>query len=363
MPVDYAGCLVAMENAFMLAEEALLANERQNVQSQATNADLGIVFASRTQAFREALMGCILVRISDRSIDITKPYVAQGENAFSGRTLDEQVVNPVLQQRRIPSSRGPYLSVFRRSIELNLATRDGVRDKNDYDALLRLLGHVAGEVDNERLISLLGEVAYRFLILREEGNIPLNRIQRMSLDQVTRLVRLLLETPSGGRLPMFIVVATLEAVKATLNLDWQIEWEDINVADAASGLSGDVVVSRNGQTLIAAEVTEREVDRNRVVATFNNKIGPNPMDDYLFFVRSEVDNPETLQQIRQYFAQGHEINFVVVDEWVQSLLATVGVHGRAHFITGLITLLEREGVPVALRVAWNNLVDRVIGEA
>ena len=402
MPIDYVLCRDLTENAFNQAEAELLSGERPESLFQTIDDALDVIFLSRTQAYREAFTGCILARFNDKSIDITKPYVSQGEEAFNGRTLDEQVVNPILQQRRIPASRGPYLSVFRRSVEFNLATREGVRDKRGYDAFLRLLAYTAAESDDETLLQLLQETAYRFVRIREDRDIPLNRIQRMSLSQTTSLVRHLLATPSGGRLPMLIVVAALQVVKGTIqrmslsqttslvrhllatpsggrlpmlivvaalqvvkgtfNLDWDIAWEGINVADAASGLSGDIVVSRNGQTIIAAEVTEREVDRNRVVATFNNKIGPNPMDDYLFFVRSEAQNSEALQQVRQYFAQGHEINFVVVEDWVGALLATAGREGRSRFTTELLVLLGDPDVPTTLRVAWNDLTDRVISE-
>jgi len=61
-----------------------------------------ILFESKTQAFREALIGCALARLHDDEIDITKPYMNQGDDAFNGRTLDERVVNPFLQENEIP---------------------------------------------------------------------------------------------------------------------------------------------------------------------------------------------------------------------------------------------------------------------
>ncbi len=358
MPVDYGVCSEALEAAFTYAEGAFLEDRHENTQGATVNEDLDTVFASGTQAFREVLVGCVLALISDQSIDITKPYASQGDDAFNGRSLDQQVVNPALKQRRIPSSGGPYLNVFRRSVEFVPATRSGVLHKGAYDAFLRILDYVASEC--EGLTSLLEEVAYRFVLLREKSNVPLNRIQRMSLEQISHLVTLLLETPSGGRLPMFIVIATLQAIKATFDLDWEIDWRDINVADSASGLGGDIEVTRDGQQLLVAEVTERRVDQTRIVTTFNNKIGPNALDDYFFFVGAEVNDAETLGRVRQYFAQGHEINFLVVAEWVQALLATIGTQGRRHFINNLIVLLQGDTVPAALRAAWNSSVDEVI---
>ena len=114
---------------------------------------------------------------------------------------------------------------------------------------------------------------------------------------------------------MYIVVAALQATNEHLELDWEIEWEGINVADAASGLGGDIVVASGDKTILVAEVTERRVEHNRIVATFNSKIGPNQIEDYLFFTRSKDQPIETIEQMRRYFAQGHELSFVVIEDW------------------------------------------------
>ena len=57
---------------------------------------LDIVFESKTQSYREVLLGCALVHIINPTVNIRLPYVKQGPTAFNGRTLDEQVINPFL---------------------------------------------------------------------------------------------------------------------------------------------------------------------------------------------------------------------------------------------------------------------------
>src|SRR5271157_1327940 len=100
------------------------------------------MFQSTTQAYREVLLGCSIARIQDRRINVRLPYINLGEGAFNGRTLDERVVNPFLQANRIPSSRGPYLGVFRRSVRFDQSTRTGVRDKDGYDSFLALIAYL-----------------------------------------------------------------------------------------------------------------------------------------------------------------------------------------------------------------------------
>ena len=360
MPIDYASARVELETAFETAESSLLTDQSVGAPTQHVADAIDIVFSSNTQAFREVLLGCLLARIQDKAINIRRPYVSQGDDAYNGRTLDERVVNPILQKKRIPSSRGPFLSVFRRSVEFSLSTRDGVRDKSAYDAFLATIEFIENTEKDAALREALNFVAFRFIELREAAIVPLTRIQRMSLEQISDLTSRLLAVPSGGRLPVYGVVATFHAIDRHFNLGWDIRWQGINVADSASGVGGDIVITSDNSVLLAAEVTERLIDRNRVVETFNSKIGPHGIEDYLFFVHSDTQPPEAVQQVRQYFAQGHEINFVAIASWVVSVLATIGSRGRSHFIDKFLELLELPDTPVAVKVAWNENIDRIV---
>ena len=360
MPIDYKLAETRLRTAFENAQTALLAGTDIWVPPPHVVCLIETVYSSNTQAYREALLGCLVARIQDETINIRKPYVSQGEDAFSGRTLDERVINPFLQEKRIPSSKGPFLSVFRRSVEFNESTRDGVRDKVGYDAFLNILDYIDDASEAQTLDQLLDYLAYRFITLREDAIIPLTRIQRMSLDQVGQLVSNLLQAPSGGRSPVYLIVATFQAIHKSFGLDWEIEWQGINVADSASGVGDDITISLNGVVLLAAEVTERTVDRNRVLATFNTKIGPYGIQDYLFFINSESQPPEVDELVKQYFAQGHEINFVVMKEWVVAVLAAVGGQGRAHFLDQLLDLFDSQETPAALKTTWNEAIDKIV---
>ena len=359
MPVDYKSALTLLESAFAQAEAETLGGVKSSI-SERFNSAVDVIFDSRTQAFREVLLGCILARIQDREIDIRQPYVNRGPNAFNGRTLDERTVNPFLQDKRIPSSKGPYLSVFRRSVEFNEATREGIRDKSAYDSFLDIIEQLASTNDESQLNRMLSHLLHKFIQLREEATVPLSRIQRMSLEQFDDLVARLLETPSGGRFPMLLVIAAFESLKEHFQLDWEISWQGINVSDTASGAEGDLSIKRDGEVIFAAEITERPVDRNRVVSTFNAKIAPSGIEDYLFFVRPDGATTEALRQARHYFAQGHELVFLTIKDWVLMILATMGHEGRALYTRMLLSLLDSQDMPAALKVIWNQQVEAVV---
>jgi hypothetical protein len=354
MPIDYDTARTLLDETFAQLEAGLL----QGVEVPAPEGSregFDAVFTSKTQAYREALLGCALARIQDREVEIRVPYMGQGTRPFNGRTLDERVVNPFLFSKHVPCSRGPYLSVFRRSVDFRAATRDGLRDKPGYDAMLKLLEYLesAGEA---QALAFLRYLLFRFLNLREAAVVPLARLQRISLEQYDPFITALLQVPSGGRIPVYLVVATFYAIKEYFSVDWEIEYQGINVADAAAGVGGDITIRSKGVVVLAAEVSERPLHLSRVVATFNTKISPNAIEEYLFFVHLPGVDPTAIVQARQYFAQGHDVNFLEIKQWILMCLATMGRKGRDIFNRRLAALVDSAEVPRSIKVAWNDQI-------
>jgi len=314
-----------------------------------------LLFESKTQAYREVLLGCILARLVNRKVDVRLPYVQQGELAYSGRTLDEKVINPFLRKMKIPSSKGPFLSVFRRSVTFTEETRGGLRDQAAFDAMLKVLEYVR-RATQKKLHGILHYHLYRFLMLRETSQIETIRPRRLSLPQFEDIISSLIATPSGGRFPVFFVAATFSAIRERFGLDWDVRVQGINVADTAAGAGGDVTIMEDGHTILAVEVTERRVEKSRVVATFDTKIAPSGIEDYLFIVKGNDDNAEAMDQAKRYFSQGYEVNFVEIKSWICAILAVIGVKGRAAFVNELMASLSAENVPVTLKQTWNDVI-------
>lgn len=318
------------------------------------------LFKSSTQSYREVLLGCGLARLLDRSINIRHPYMNQGDDAFNGRTLDERVVNPFLHDRRIPSSRGPYLAVFRRSVELTPETAGGLRERGGYEAMMRYMDALEAASEQDAR-GLMLHLLYRFLVMREAATIPLSKISRLSLEQYGGLLDGLLHVPSGGLIPVLLVVAMLRTIKECYSLKWEVDFQGINVADKASGAGGDVTVREGKTVLLAIEVTERPIDKARVVSTFNTKIVEAGIQDYLFVYANAHPGNDAREVARTYFSQGHEINFLQVQEWVVNNLGTLGAKCRGIFTQEILKLFNTPEVPARVKVAWNDIVKNVVG--
>ncbi|MFQ5915330.1 MAG: restriction endonuclease, SacI family [Nitrospinota bacterium] len=353
-PVDYGTAQRILGEEFGSAEIDFQHDSPITIPPRIINATKRL-FESPTQSFREALVGCALVRIMDQTINIRLPYMNQGENAFNGRTLDERVVNPFLQDHSVPCSKGPYLNVLRRGFRFVPDPPHKVRHTDAYAAFLEFI-HELENVGPESARRYLRFLLYEFVALRDASQVTLYQIRRLSLEQYEILIGRLLQTPSGGLLPVLLAVAMFETIRQCFALDWEIDWQGINVSDRAAGVGGDITIKQNGEVILAVEITERTIDRDRVVSTFNAKISPQGIDDYLFFFSTAVPTEDARAAGRQYFAQGHDISFLPVKNWLVNSLGTIGPRCRGVFTNVFLSLLENRDVPSTLKVAWNDEV-------
>lgn len=356
--LDYEKAAKILAELFAEAETAFQTKSPPTVGTEIQeSADR--LFASSTQAYREVLLGCGLARMLKHSINIRHPYMKHGADAFNGRTLDENVVNPFLQEKTIPCSKAPYLSCFRRGVKFVPETIVGLKDKEGYKAFLVYIAALE-RANKTKVKSLLTYLLYRFVLLRDEASIPLSRISRLSLNQYKILIGKLLQVQSGGLIPVLLCVAMLRAIKNSYGLEWEIEWQGINVADKASGAGGDISVTQKGAIILAIEVTERPIEKSRVISTFNTKIVKSAIEDYLF-VSTTRPADDAWQVAHTYFTQGHEINFLHVAGWIVNNLATIGAKGRLLFTQEILSLFDTRDVAATIKLAWNDLVKELVG--
>jgi len=348
-------------DARLLLDERLRSVQEQLITGYSFHIDtnvsdaFNVLFSSKTQAFREVLLGCIIERLFSPTTDLRLPYAGHGEASFNGRTLDERIINPFLRHHKIPCSKGPFLSVFRRSVKFDASTREGIRDKTGYDAFLYLISMLE-QSDHASVTNLLDYTLYQFLQLRESSHIAVANINRISLAQWKWLIERLLKIHSGGRIPVFLSQSLLLAIKETFDLNWNIECQDINVSDKSSGAIGDITVKEESRIILAIEITERRVDAERIVSTFDTKIAPQNVQDYIFLAGTSEIEKEAYEQVQRYFSLGHEITFFEIGNWIATALSLIGSSGRSIFLWNLTEMIDAVDVPKAIKVNWNQLV-------
>jgi hypothetical protein len=358
-PVDIDTARALLSEAFDLAESDHREGAPVNIESSIVEATERL-FLSETQAYRDALPSCVIARIIDPKIDIRLPATAYGENAFSGRSLAEKAVTPFLRDRSVPTSAAPFLSAIRGGAKFMKGGEPRIqRDKVGFAALTEIVEylrlHDAGAAKN-----YLRYLLRRFIVLRESHNITLKRISKPNLEQLSRLIEGMLTVKSGGRVPALLATAMFQTISECHSLEWEVEFQGINVADKASGAVGDITIRKDGALVLGVEVTERPIDQARVTSTFNQKVSPSGLADYLFITTAKPEN-EALAAARRYTSVGHEMNFVPLAAWLIHNLATIGPKCRSLYQTKMIDLLGAQGVPAEIRVAWNDKMDEAIG--
>lgn len=318
------------------------------------------LFSSETQAYRDALPSCVIARILDPEIDIRLPATAYGEKAFSGRSLAEEVVTPFLRDRAVPTSSWPFLSALRGGARFMKGGEPRIqRDKAGFAALVEIVDYLH-RAEPETARGYLRYLLRRFIELRESHNITLKRISKPNLEQLAHLIEGLLTVKSGGRIPALLATAMFQTISECHGLGWEVEFQGINVADKASGAVGDISIRKGGALILGVEVTERPIDQARVSLTFDEKVSPSGLADYLFITTVRPENG-ALVAARQYTSVGHEMNFVPLKGWLVHNLATIGPTCRTLFQSKMIDLLNSPGVPAEIRVGWNGKMDEAIG--
>jgi len=318
------------------------------------------LFASETQAYREALVGCAVARILNQDVDIRLPATEDGDAAFSGRSLADNAVTPFLRERAVPISASPYLSSLRGGAKFKKGGEPRIqRDQEGFDSLVSVVDYLR-KLDATRARSYLRYLLRCFVELREAGHITLKRIAKPNLEQLRRLIEALLTVKSGGRIPTLLATAMFQTIGECHALGWEIEFQGINVADKASGAVGDITIRKGGAIILGIEVTERAIDQARVTLTFNEKVSPSGLADYLFITTAKPED-DAVAAARNYTNVGHEMNFVPLTPWLIHNLATIGPACRALFQGKLIDLVGDAGVPAEIKVAWNNKMDEAIG--
>lgn len=75
--IDYEKAQELLLEEFSEVESETLSGSRPQVSNKLSEA-FDTLFQSKTQAYREVLLGCLIAGILNKSIDITLPYTKQG---------------------------------------------------------------------------------------------------------------------------------------------------------------------------------------------------------------------------------------------------------------------------------------------
>lgn len=255
----------------------------------------------QNRAVVRLILACALAKVHRPGVDIRKPYTEiSGDDAFSGRTYDEQHLSPFLFAHDLPCNPTtafltPALRNRNQALtpDLNLVGRPPVV----YQAALRLLTDVAEERASAE--ALLTETLRWLLIVREEkrqrmasllaglraseGALPL------SAENIVTLIEQHLRLPGSSRLPVLVVAAAYRAADARLG-ERARTLESHNAADFQTGAVGDVEITLIGEDKVITgyEMKMRRVNQEDIQVALR-KLARTGVQNYIFITTDRID--------------------------------------------------------------------------
>ena len=269
------------------------------------------------------VLACALAKAHNPKIDIRKPYTEISGKSFSGRTYDEQHLDPFIAENRLPCNpTTAFLTPALRNRNatltpgLNLVGRPPIV----YQAALQLLS----DVHDGRLSArdLLAETVRWLIVLREEQRQRMDELLAgirttegaipLSTEQIVTLVEQHLRLPYTSRLLVLIVAAAYKVGGSQLG-ERVKPLESHNAADKQTGSIGDVEVTLIGDDDVVTgyemkmkQVTKGDIDRALV------KIASRRIDNYIFITTDSID-PEVKQYAASLYAETGGVEIVVLD--------------------------------------------------
>lgn len=267
------------------------------------------------------LMACLLGKLYDPKVDVRKPYTEiSGKGTFSGRTYDEQYVEPFVIKYKLPTNpTTAFLTPAFRNIDRTLTT-DLVlvgRPRQVYTNVLVILDLVQrSELDPE---SVLKEIIRFLHIIKNENETRMKQLLRelkqsedtlpLSSEQIVTLLCQHLSSKNSSRLPVLIVAAAYLAVKDRIG-ETVLPLHSHTAADKQTGSTGDVEVTliNDDQIITCYEMKDKRVTiidiENALTKTAKLEYR---VDNYIFITTDIIEDEVSQYAKSIYDKSGMEI--------------------------------------------------------
>ena len=270
----------------------------------------------RTQhASVRLLMSCLFGKILDPKVDPRKPYTEiQGEDSFSGRTLDERYLSGFIAVHELPcrSTTAFLTPVFRtmnRPLTMDLKLES--RFRNVISATLQLLDDVAKKRVNAD--DLFVDILRSLILIRDENQQRMDSLLKsmkcdagripLSSNDILVLIQQHLLCKNSSRLPVLIVAAAYLSVESKIG-ERMRPLNSHNAADLQTGALGDVEICLENEDAIvsAYEMKMKKVTKNDINLAVEKILKPlQRIHNYVFITTEKVD-----EDVEEYASEFYE---------------------------------------------------------
>ena len=309
-----------------------IAFERANINLKEPTIDdpeiiqlIDMVCHSSNKAGTRLLLACALAKTHNHNVDIRKPYTElRTPDAYSGRTYDEQFVNPFINKHQLPCNpTSAFLTPALRNGNVPL-TRDldlVGRPPTMYKAALQLLDDIyTSKITAE---ALLVEIIRVLIVIKSERQQRMDTLiaslkatdetASLSAEAIVQIIEQHLKAKGASRLPVLVVAAAYRAAVEYLQ-EYPLPLKGHNAADEQTGALGDVEVTLMGDDEIVTsyemknkKVLRDDIDRALQKLTNTGK----RVDNYIFITTDTID--DNVQDYAKSMYDRTGVEFVILD--------------------------------------------------
>lgn len=319
------------------------------------------IFASKTKTYQYAVVTQLLAKLDDPTKDARCIQKLEGDSdssRFDARSLCSKVVVP--WERKAGSPLGlkddPYVNNPMRVPDFSHTYQHKQKDKKTWTELVALFEHVQQHPASAR--SLLLQTLLMIRLLREEQNVKFPSPQRASLQDTLAVTHDFLKTRSGGARLQVVGFAVFDALRKTWGIFDEVITSPVNVSDASSGKSADVICRRDGEVVMACEVKDRDLNIEMLHGTITNARLEKVTELFaLIRGKDESHEKEMTTRIDREFKHGMNVYLLESDSFLALVLALIGETGRQHYLRSIVEGMAIMNFPFESKRDWAKLLE------
>jgi hypothetical protein len=312
----------------LAAEEVLADLSKTYITNQEAIAAVDFVCRNlQNRAGVRLLMSCALAKAYNPKVDARKPYTEIGEDdAFSGRTLDEQVLGPFINEYQLPCNPTTAFltpALRNRNIVLTPDVNLVGRPPQLYQAVLNMLTAIqAGQVEAG---AVLRECLRILFVVKNEKEQRMSTLLAglkttkqeavpLSAENIVTLIQQHLNCKGASRLPVLAVAAAYTAAEKCLG-EAVKPLQGHNAADVQTGSLGDVEITlvNDEKVVTSYEMKMRRVTREDIDHGLRKINDSGKRVDNYIFITTDVIDPEVAEYAISLYEKTGGIEFVVLD--------------------------------------------------
>jgi hypothetical protein len=305
------------------------------------------------------LCKCVDPRLDSHSLQAA--YRKAG--AFDARTIAHEVIVPFDQanHRVLGGSAEPYVNNPLRCPAVIRRFRSQQKNKAHWDELIAVLGAVEQSSSPDFAQEVLNQILAEVYRLLAHVRVIYPTPNRVSLKHAIDLVSRFTADKSGGHRIQAVCAAFFRAIASQFRLFDDVRRQKVNVADAASGMGGDVECWFKGKIALLVEVKDRSLSLTQLDAKLD-AARAKKITEILFLAEGGVERSERVQaeaRITTEFASGQNIYVSNLLDFSRGILVLLGEKGRALFLGYVGEELEKAASSIVHRRAWAELLKSV----